>query len=273
MARVGTNNDGHPLSLLKRVLITHDPQLLQQVRSRATEIVTAMDSEDEQFTEEEIRSIAQDPGWLAQVYEALGSQADGDVDVEELEIEAAIEEIHADHDSEIAQAFSILTDSLPSPMVDWAYWFGTLPDIEPETAGELYARWSELGTGRDILDLTRHGITPVTFFETAAGLQLLLERYAAESSSAPVALLEFGHASESYADRDPSVIGREQLLAQVRSSPDCPPGAEGALLMWTCSAAARRPRMFSGFQVLGASGAVLAVAADTSNVGHDLMHR
>jgi hypothetical protein len=89
-----------------------------------------------------------------------------------------------------------------------------------------------------------------------------------------VVLLEFGHRVVDHTTDPNSVsVPRQQLLAQIRSSADCPAGAEESVLAWTCLAAARHPLIFQGFKVLAASGPVLAVVSNPDNVMTDLMHR
>jgi hypothetical protein len=86
--------------------------------------------------------------------------------------------------------------------------------------------------------------------------------------------LEFGSRVTDHAANPDSVsVDHQQLLAQIRTSPDCPPGAEEPLLRWTCLAAARHPLIFKGFKVLAASGPVLAVVNAPENTATDLMHR
>jgi hypothetical protein len=273
-AELNTNRD--PLGLLKRVLSTRDPQLLQQLRIRAGEVVAALDADDEDFTEAEGEVLAEDPQWLAQVYDVLGSEDAAETDAEEAEIEAAIDEIHGQQEREIVQAFRMLTTYLPHYMSDWGKWFGEVREVGHATRLALSRRWSELGAGNDIEQLTRYGLTPATFFEATIGLQLLLERCMADATEGPssVMLLEFGPGvPQRTADRRYVTVSRDQLLAQMRSSPDCPPRADEPLLRWTCSAATFRRRLFEGFQVFGSTGSVLAVIRDPANRSGDLLYR
>ena len=276
MFRAGMNTSSDPLSLLKQVLITRNPELLQQLRKRADEVTAALDaSDDEPFTEIESRTIAEDPQWLAQVYDVLGCEEDATA--HESELEAAIDEIHRNQDREIAEAFQILVGHLPADLREWRLWFGRLAQISQASRETLCQRWSELCADASTLELTRYGMTPATFFEAVVGLQLLLERCMEDSRERAdsVFLLEFETLVDEYpAKRGHVSLRYRQVLAQIRSSPDCPPGAEEALLRWTCLAAARRPRMFQGFKVLAVvSGSVLGVVHDPGNENTDLLHR
>lgn len=276
MFRVGSKINDGPLDLLRRALTTRDAELLQQLHKRAAEVVAALCEEDRDFSEMEVRVIAEDPQWLARVYEALGDEDVLGLDAEEAEIEAAICEIHEDQDREIAQAFQILTAYLPQAMVQWRKWFDNVPLIGDAASAELCRKWGELGAGDNLQGLTQFGITPATLFEATIGLQLLFERRMADSHAGLESVLsvEFGpHVSEREAGRKFVSVRREELLAQMRSSADCPPNAEEPVLRWTCLTAARRPRLFEGFKVLGASGAVMAVVHDPENRGSELLLR
>jgi hypothetical protein len=276
MFRTELNTNRDPLGLLKRVLSTRDPHLLQQLRIRAGEVVAALDADDEDFTDAEGEVLAEDPQWLAQVYDVLGYDDAAEMDADEAEIEAAIDEIHGQQEREIAQAFQVLTTYLPHHLSDWGRWFGELREVSHATRLSLSRRWSELGAADSVEQLTRYGLTPATFFEATIGLQLLLERRIADSTAgtSSVVLLEFGRIIDQR-PTDPRyvTVSRDQLLAQMRSSPDCPPGADEPLLRWTCSAAAFRRRLFEGFQVFGSTGSVLAVLSDSANTSGDLLYR
>ena len=276
MFRADLNSNRDPLGLLKRVLSSRDPQLLQQLRIRAGEVVAALDADDEDFTDAEGEVLAEDLQWLAQVYDVLGSDDDAEMDTEEAEIEAVIDDIHGQQEREIVQAFNMLTTYLPHHLSDWGKWFGELREVDHDTRLSLSRRWSELGAGDSIEQLTRYGLTPATFFEATIGLQLLLERCIADSTAgiSSVVLLEFG-SGVAQRPTDPRyvTVSRDQLLAQMRSSPDCPPRADKPLLQWTCSAAAFRRRLFEGFQVFGSTGSVLAVILDPANRSGDLLYR
>src|SRR3984957_8432087 len=145
MFRADLNSNRDPLGLLKRVLSTRDPELLQQLRIRAGEVVAALDADDEDFTDAEGEVLAEDLQWLAQVYDALGSDDGEEMDTEEAEIEAAIDEIHGQQEREIAQAFQVLTTYLPHHLSDWGRWFGELREVSHATRLSLSRRWSELG--------------------------------------------------------------------------------------------------------------------------------
>jgi len=265
-----------PLSFLQRVLLSRDPELLRQLRKRAAEVTAALDAvAGTPFTENENRAIAADPWWLAQVYEVLGGE--DDTQSREAQIEAAIDDLLSNQEREIAGAFLGLVSSIPQEdMRKWRAQFSLLPQVSHSVLQGLQQHWRDASASDDVAMWLRHGITPATFFEATIGLQLLLERCIEDShaGSKTVVLLEFGHRAVDHTIDPNSVsVPRQQLLAQIRSSADCPAGAEESVLTWTCLAATRHPLIFQGFKVLAASGPVLAVVSAPDNVATDLMHR
>lgn len=271
----GVSPGSEALILLKKALVTRDPELLQQLRRRATEVTAALDASDgAPFTEAESLTIAEDPQWLAQVYEALGGE-EPEAPSREAEIEAAIDSLLRNQEREIAAAFQGTAYSLPEDLRLWHRWFGRLRQVTAEVLRELQHYWPEASRSSDIAELLRYGLTPASFFEAAMGLQLLLERSIRDSRSGTdtIVMLEFGHVTDHAMNVRSVNIPRQQLVAQIRSSPDCPPGAEESLLTWICLVAARHPLIFQGFKVLAAPGPVLAVVSDPQNTTPDIMRR
>ena len=102
------------LQLLKRALTSkRDADLLAQVRSRADEIVEALDEDDEDYSESERAALEQDPEWAGEVLQALAAGEDEAADEAEAQVAREIERLQVNEDKEIGAAFGAMMRGLP----------------------------------------------------------------------------------------------------------------------------------------------------------------
>ena len=113
------------------------------------------------------------PHWTAAVFQAISGSS------EEVGAASALTEATqaflADEESQIAAAFSAAVQTLPRQYAQWHKWFGHLI-ISEEYQDHLRQSRVVRSIGEYAMGLVRYGLSPVSFFEAARGVQLLADR-------------------------------------------------------------------------------------------------
>lgn len=259
------------LELLKKaILSTGDEALLQQVRERANEIVEALEEDDVEFSDEDIKLLELHLEWTAAVFHALaGPQEVSDEDHEILE---AIRQIRDSEDTEIGTAFAkTLIETLPPKFRQWDRWFDHVPLAPKDYQAHLGEQIIVMKGMPYAEGLVSYGMTPGTFFEGSRGVELLVDRLIRTAmgpedrypKEADLLQLHYRIREQRDSDKLPSValVLRKEpvfkgkppvvpyglLLAQVRGTPYCPPEAAEPLLHWMVEVSQLRPYFFPGY--------------------------
>jgi hypothetical protein len=235
------------LDLFRQALSCDDPAVLEELARRAGELVDLIEAEDIELTAEECAGFEADSSRLAAVCAVL-SAAVGQESGALCEQEAHINELQKSQECAIAQAMDALRAGLPFEQQDWSGYFEALPVINQDLANRLYRYWQARGASEEILNLTRWGITPASLFDVHHGLALLFQRQARRSGDNILLQLTSTAGSAALPPVDCSVVNTGLALAEIRSSPDCPPLAEAALLRLIADLARHYPGLLAGFK-------------------------
>jgi RNA polymerase sigma factor (sigma-70 family) len=266
-AHEGTLMTSDPLRLLRDALLSPwERGAAEDVKRHASQIREALETDDLEFSHEEIERLGKHGEWTAAIYAALSGPEE--MPEEESEIGRAIDELHARTDKEIAQAFVLTVESLPPYFHDWASWFRGVPEVSRQFQEHLLGDAVVRAAMPHAWELVPRGLTPAVFIEAARGLELLCNRLLREASwgdseekdLAPVhswirAADQAGRpASLGIAlpggGRHPEIplIPYPRLVAQVRSTPQCPPQAAEPLLWWLVEVGRLRPFLVRGYE-------------------------
>lgn len=257
---------------LRNVLLSSDDEnLLGQVRERAYDIRQALESGEFELSEEELKQLEDHNEWTAKVYQAFAGT--DETPEEEYELTKVIEQMRADEDSEIAQAFVTALETLPDIFSQWESWFTEVPPAPEEYQSYLQEQPTVIA-GRPYTDrLITFGMTPDTFVEASRGVELLLRRLIREARSLQdrfhdspreliflyhwiyeqvmsgerPSLIVTSHEYDQYSGRD-GYVPRQLLISQLRGTPGCPPEAAEPILRWLIGATQLKPYFISGFR-------------------------
>jgi hypothetical protein len=260
------------LALLKRALLSVDHKaVLEEVRRQADQIRAAMEIGDVEFSDDEIVHLGRHPAWTAEVYSALAGPQESQV--EESEITKAIAALRAQGDKEIAQAFVMGLESLDPRFHDWGRWFKGVPRISGPFRDYLLKDRAVSKAGKYSLGLAAYGLTPTVFMEATRGVELLCNRIIRDASSEDTTLSKGAPFSQELNGLHMRIRSQVQsgarasldvvlpggpataaplpyplLLAQIKSTPQCPPEAAEPLLTWIVDVTQLRPFLIRSYQ-------------------------
>ena len=163
-----------PLDLLKQALFSvQNDALLDEVQKRATEIALALREQELGVSEEEAQRLKRYPHWTAAVLEALS----GSTEVSASDtVTRAIQRVLEDEEAQIADAFNEAMQTLPREFGRWHVRFAEVPHAPEEYQEQLRQSRVVRLAGEHARGLDRYGLSPVSFFQAARGVQLLADR-------------------------------------------------------------------------------------------------
>jgi RNA polymerase sigma factor (sigma-70 family) len=231
-------------------------EVLQAVRKHRADIQQALDEGDLLFDENQWLKVQEHPAWIAAVYDSL---ADVTVEAGVFDVAHAIDALRHQEEREIGEAFTALLGELPDAFHDWTHWFEGVKPVDLDYQQELASRRSVQYSSEYALALVRYGMTPVTLYAAARGLELLFNR---TERSLRAGTADRGRAAPRYerrlpksvhlvfgAGQAPLELSHDQIIAEVASTPDLPEGAEKPLTWWILSALHFKPYLIDRYDV------------------------
>jgi RNA polymerase sigma factor (sigma-70 family) len=261
--------DTNALIALKKALLSPgDARLLASVSHDAEKILEALDDNDLEFSEPELKGLERHAEWVATVYRELAGHEK--MPKGEQEIADAIATLRKDEEREIASAFVSLIETLPEEFRAWDEWFGGVPLASKQYQVEFRQKVVVAETLPYSEWLVTHGMTPATFVEAARGVELLVDRLLRMAAEPEQGLPSHGEVrrflegarqreaagGSAFADINLTPTGSEELthvplgllFAQVRGTPQCPMEAAEPLLRWMVGVARLKPFFFHGYE-------------------------
>jgi hypothetical protein len=243
-----------PLSILKNALLSHNEQLVEEVRLFAFQIRNAMETEELEFTDLEIQQLLESPKRVAEVYAAVAGSEHTD---ERDSLAHELDRLRNEHEEEIVEAFVLCIQTLPERFHDWNHWFRDVPDA-PNSFQQFLREKAKREMRSEIHGLIRWGLTPTVFIEAARGLELLCDRILEDRANAdstgripvPSQSHEIHISLPGYRPRDVEtrwIVSQEEILAQLRGTPQCPPKAIEPLLKWFVEALQLKPYLVRNY--------------------------
>jgi DNA-directed RNA polymerase specialized sigma24 family protein len=283
--------DKEVLSLLRAALLSENSDLLMQVKKHRSEILAAIASEDVPFSPQEEAMLS--PEWVAKVYSELGETGETQLSEEEKAVRDAVIQIRDDEEAEIGLAFkeALLTD-LDDEFTNWESWFNRVPIVDEKIQHDLRQEFSVEQAQPISEGLVKYGMTPVTFFEAAHGVELLLNHLSTlnrkslqqQSPSREladyVAWLEKSGSERRFnlcvrdecGSEDP-IVPRSVLISQVAATPSLPPEAALPLSRWLMAVAEFRPLIIPGYQAVPIATNTVQLTKDEEQTDFEIFRR
>ncbi len=230
-----------------------DPKLLDAVRTNRAGIQKALNEGVVLLDDAQWARLEENPEWLAKIYDCLAETSE---ETEESEVSRAIAALRGKEDQEIGEAFAALIKELPSDFHDWPQLFRNIDTVDRKFQRELINHRS-VPHSDESFGLTAYGMTPVTFFSAARGLEMLFQRTeraaragvrAGRAAEGPrkfklpkAVTLDFG------AERGCLPISDDLMIAEVASTPGLAPGAEEPITQWILGALHFKPYIIDGY--------------------------
>ncbi|MGH2396451.1 MAG: GspE/PulE family protein [bacterium] len=261
------------LSLLRRILLSSDRKLLDELRRRSTEILKEL----ERLREEEHQALFELDGgqvsleWLAEVYSALSSLATEEVHA--IENDACVKQLldaRTEWEDAIGKAFAeaLLPSWLPDNLRNVGAWFDTLDKVPPRRVQELRDTPAVKAGGPISNELCMFGITPLTVYQATQAVYLLVDRlgdYEHLKRGDPILLTTSTDPTEKALQQlDPASV-----VTEIAEYADCSREAAQCLLQWLIQLAQYHPQLFYQLEATphGRDGLLLKVLLDAkSNV-------
>ena len=240
-----------PETLLYQALTNpNNEALLAQVRARADEIVSYLDTHDFVLPQAPAETVGE--LWIAEVYEAIASAsgAPGTAETEQF-----AQELFRASERDLASiglAFKeTLLPDLPVALVRFDDWFGTLPRATNEEHERLLKQADVATAFPNSAQLVVYGVTPsMLYFATEAISGLLDRLMRSEMQKAPF-ILSAGTPLEVRTDEGVVQLSLEDEIDKVT---ECGPERAAAIFAWLLRAAEYKPALFSGFEAELANG-------------------
>ncbi|MCZ6625912.1 MAG: hypothetical protein O7B35_17065 [Deltaproteobacteria bacterium] len=245
-----------PNALLKKALLNPNaPDLLEEIRNRASEIIEALDAESEDANLFDIAVEDLDPAWTATIFEALSNSEE--LPPEEQAIREMLVNATDAAEERIGHAFAeALFEGLPAYLTQFENMLreAKIALIDPELRAELLKTpslraadtWPEVA--RKAADaLADRGMTPLTLFYTTEAVWEIIDRfmyYGDLSRDIPV-VLRFEE-DELYAEPDPRLA--EIILEETQVLCQCEAPTAKLLLRWVLQVAVYKPFIFRRFE-------------------------
>lgn len=231
-----------PSVLLAQTLRSEgDHALLQQVTSRAGEIVSILETLDQfEMSDDELQRV--NPLWIAEVYDAL-SKAVGRWE-EAPQVSEKPFQAHEREEFQVGVAYrQVLIADLPHHLNDPDQWLGSVRKVSDEERDYALRAPSTQGGMPEAASLAAYGVTPLMVLRATQAVSFLLERFMRKGkldSSAPVILIPEGQQAE-------GSLNPEMLVNEVKRMAECRNETARALYNWENQVAMYKPFIFNGF--------------------------
>jgi DNA-directed RNA polymerase specialized sigma24 family protein len=229
-------------------------QLLGELKRRAKEVLAAIDAADIPLPER----AAEDPVWLARVYEALCAETKMPLTADEQLLDRALFETQRDDLTAIGKAFvETLLPDLPVELVRFAVYFADAPRISAEELQLLSSEPDVRAAFPISADLLLFGIRPVTVFYAAEAVSALLDRLLRYGIIGPQDLFLTVRRG---GDHAPAISRCDQSISipgEIAQMTGCDIRTSSLLLEWLLQVAEYKPFVFAGFEADLRSAGVL----------------
>lgn len=234
--------------LLEEACTKSDPALIEELRSRAQEVIAFLeDADDEPISKQACAALDRDPVHAAAVIAALGEEPVLTPREQEV-LDAAIharEESEADAGRDLARG---LFATLPANLKDWESLFSPRLELDDEARQVLLSRSDMQMAGQEAKSLADFGLTPVSLLYAMQAVREAVDLYEHENPDFnPNDRITLPSDADS-TERIYNSLPPQRVVDEIAAMVECDVELARSLLSWLFKVVADgRPNVLPGF--------------------------